>query len=188
MQASPQSGGWARFRRVRDSFRVLTLPLGRGASTLPRVKSRHIAARRMGDGRRSLPAAAGAWAFSHGRKPSLFYTSPQFRSSTARRSHRPLLQAEGLLDNSRWQVRLRRTPPPDRVDPKLVRPCRGRRHFQDGCSTLSGSVRWLRVRSRGRRSPTAHLPTATICQPFRLEPDAVGKTSRQRPPNTAGFV
>ncbi len=32
------------------------------------------------------------------------------------------LQAESLPDSSRWQVRHRRAPPPDRIDPKPQRP------------------------------------------------------------------
>ena len=65
----------------------------------------------------------------------MFYTFPQFRSGPARRSHTPFVQAEGLLDDSRW-------------------------------SAYGG--------------PQADSPTATICEPFRLEAGAAGKTNRHR--------
>ena len=51
-----------------------------------------------------------------GREPFLFRIRPQFHSGTARRLHTPFVQAEGLLDSSRRQVRLRGTPPPDTID------------------------------------------------------------------------
>ena len=123
------------------------------------------------------------------RARSLFYTSPQFRWGTARRSAMPFVQAEGLLDNSRWQVPRRAGGRRHRIGlpPKPVRPCRGRRHSRDGCSTPSGSVGWLRVWFRGRRSPAADLPTATISQP-----QAGGRRRRENQPvpspSAAGFV
>ena len=46
--------------------------------------------------------------------------------------------------------------------PKPVRPCRGRRPSRDDCSTHSGSAGWLGVWFRGRRSPAANWPAATI--------------------------
>ena len=38
----------------------------------------------------------------------------------------------------------------------------------------------MRARFGGRRPPAANAPTATICEPFRLETDAGGETNRHR--------
>ena len=65
---------------------------------------RHATELQVDKGRREFAAAERRPVLSPRRKPSLFYTSAQFRSGPAGLSITPFLQAQRLLASSRWQV------------------------------------------------------------------------------------
>ncbi len=106
-------------------------------------------------------------------------------SPKGRRSWRVGSQAEGLLCNSREQVRLRRTPPPDGdatepPDPERVVYSHGcvRR---DAYATPAGSNGMGVGVSVGGVPPRRDLPAATVGQPFRLH-QGTARQSRGRQP------